>query len=129
MFVAWMALSFLVHGVLLGADYAKLTSLFRTPEASQQYFPLMLFAHVLLAGAFTWIYRYGCTAQPWLGQRLRFGLAIVLLTVVPTYMIYFVVQPMPASLAIKQIVFDGIAMLLLALLVAWLHRNAASKKT
>ena len=49
-FVAWMAGSFVVHGALLGADYTALQGkLFRTPEDSHQYIPLMLLAHVLLA--------------------------------------------------------------------------------
>jgi hypothetical protein len=43
----------------------------------------------------------------------------------PTYIIYFVVQPMPAGVVIKQIVFDGILMLILGMVVAWLYRDKA----
>ena len=125
LFVAWMVGSFVVHGALLGADYTALQGkLFRTEQDSQQYFPLMLLAHVLLAGAFVWIYARGREAgKPWMGQGMRFGLAIALLTVVPTYIIYFVVQPTPASLAVKQAVFDGVLMLLLGITVAWWYRE------
>ena len=123
LFVAWMLGSFVVHGALLGADYAKLSSLFRSEADSQQYFPLMILAHVLLAGAFVWIYQQGVKAKPWLAQGLRFGLAVALLTVIPTYMIYYVVQPMPGTLVVKQIVFDGLLLLILGALVAYLHRN------
>lgn len=124
-FVAWMAGSFVVHGVLLGPDYTALQDkLFRSPQDSQQHFPLLLLAHVLLAASFTWIYARGREAgRPWLGQGVRFGVAIALLTVVPTYMIYFVVQPTPAMLAIKQAVFDGLLIVVLGLLVAWWHRE------
>jgi ABC-type Fe3+ transport system permease subunit len=38
-------------------------------------------------------------------------------------MIYFVVQPMPGSVVIKQIVFDGILMVILGIIVAWLYRG------
>ena len=56
-----------------------------------QYIPLMLLAHVLLAGSFVWIYTRGREpGKPWMGQGVRFGIAVALLTVVPTYMIYFV---------------------------------------
>lgn len=125
LFVAWMAGSFVVHGLLLGNDYAALQGkLFRTEQDSQQYFGLMLLAHVLLAGAFTWIYARGREAgKPWVGQGLRFGIAIVALTVLPTYMIYFVVQPTPGMLAVKQAVFDGALIILLGLLVAWWYRR------
>ncbi|MEO7246741.1 MAG: hypothetical protein ABIX12_16530 [Rubrivivax sp.] len=126
LFVAWMVGSLIVHGVLLGADYTALQGrLFRTEEDSHRYFPLMLLAHVLLAGAFAWIYARGREGgRPWPGQGVRFGVAVALLTVVPTYMIYFVVQPMPALLAIKQAVFDGALLVLLGLVAAWAYRKA-----
>ena len=97
-FIAWMAGSFVVHGVLLHDDYATLPNLFRPEAEAQQYFSLMLLAHVILAGAFVWIYSRRVEDAPWMGQGIRFGLAVALLTIVPTYMIYFVVQPMPAQL-------------------------------
>jgi hypothetical protein len=128
LFVAWFAGSFVVHGLLLGSDYAALQGkLFRTEQDSQQYFPLMLLAHVMLAGAFVWIYARGREAiKPWFGQGLRFGLAIALLTVVPTYTIYYVVQPTPGPLAVKQMVFDGVLILLLGVIVAWWYRGEAA---
>ena len=124
LFVLWMAGSFVVHGVLLHDDYAKLPQLFRTEADSQQYLPWMLFAHVLLAGAFAWIYARGHEAgKPWLGQGLRYGVAVALLTTVPTYLIYFAVQPMPGLQVAKQIVFDGALLLVLGAAVAFMYRN------
>ena len=122
-FVAWMMGSFVVHGTLLQADYAKLPNLFRPEAEAGQYFPFMLLAHVLMAGAFVWIYTRGAEAKPWLSQGLRFGLAIALLTVVPTYTIYYVVQPMPGLHVFKQIVFDGILLLILGSIIAYLYRS------
>ena len=122
-FVAWMVGSFVVHGTLLYADYAKLPNLFRPEAESQQYFPLMILAHVIMAGALVWIYSRGAEARPWLSQGLRFGLVVALLTVVPTYTIYYVVQPMPGLHVIKQIAFDGILMLILGAVVAFMYRS------
>lgn len=123
-FIAWMAGSFGVHGVLLHDDYMTLPNLFRPEAEAQQYFPLMLLAHVILAGAFVWIYSRGVEDAPWTGQGIRFGLAVALLTIVPTYIIYHVVQPIPGRIAVRQIVFDGVLMLALGLLVAFLYRGA-----
>ncbi len=123
-FVAWMAGSFVVHGVLLKADYMSVPNLFRPEAEAQQLFPLMLLAHVILAGAFVWIYARGVEDAPWTGQGLRFGLAVAFLTAVPMYIIYHVVQPMPGTIAVKQILFDGVLLLLLGLLVAYLYRDA-----
>jgi hypothetical protein len=125
LFVCWFAGSFVVHGLLLNADYTALQGkLFRTPEDSQAHFPLMILAHLLLSGSLVWIYARGREAgKSWLGQGLRFGVAVALLTVVPTYMIYFVVQPMPEALVMKQIVFDGALIVLLGIVVAWWYRS------
>jgi hypothetical protein len=125
--VAWFLGSFLVHGVLLGADYKALGALFRTDADAQQYFPLMILAHVLLAGAFTWIYARGVEAKPWLGQGVRFGVAVAFLTSIPTYLIYYVVQPMPATVVAKQIVFDSLLMVILGVIASWLYRGTAAR--
>ena len=128
-FVLWMLGSFLVHGFLLHADYAALPNLMRTEADSKKYFPLMILAHVILSGAFVWIYARGVEPKPWLPQGVRFGVAIALLTIVPTYLIYYVVQPMPGALVAKQIVFDGILVLILGIVTAYLYREpiAASR--
>jgi hypothetical protein len=121
-FVVWMLGSFIVHGVLLHDDYARLPNLFRPEADAEKYFPLMILAHVIMAGAFAWIYAHGVEAKPWLGQGIRFGLVIALLTVVPTYTIYYVVQPMPGISVVKQMVFDGALLLVLGAVAAFLYR-------
>ena len=127
LFAAWFLGSFVVHGVLLRSDYMQLTNLFRAEGDQRKYFPLMIVAHLMLSGTFVWIYARGVEAKPWLAQGVRFGLAVALLTVVPTYMIYFVVQPMPADIVIKQIVCDGVLTIILGMIVAWLYRGAQGK--
>jgi len=117
-----MAGSFVVHGMLLHDDYAKLGTLFRTEADSRPYFPLMILAHVMLSGALVWIYSRGVEARAWLAQGIRFGIAILLLTIIPTYMIYYVVQPMPGATVVKQIVFDGILLMVLSIVTAFLYR-------
>ena len=122
-FVLWMVGSFIVHGTLLHDDYAKLSNLFRSESDAQQYFPLMILAHVILAGAFSWIYIRGHEAKPWLPQGLRFGLAVALLTVIPSYTIYYVVQPMAGMTVVKQTGFDSILLLVLGAAAAFMNRG------
>lgn len=123
MFVMSMALGFVVHGVLLGPEYAKLTTTLFRPEAdAQRYFPVMLLAHVFIAIGFTWVYRMGREDKPWPGQGVRFGLAVAVLTTIPTYLIYLAVQPMPEALVVKQIVFDTISMLVMGVVVAFVNK-------
>jgi hypothetical protein len=124
LFAVWFLGSFVVHGILLRSDYMQLANLFRAEGDQQKYFPLMILAHVILSGALVWIYARGAEAKPWLAQGLRFGVAVALLTAVPTYIIYFVVEPLPGDLVLKQIVFDGLLTVILGTIVAWLYRDA-----
>lgn len=122
-FIAWFLGSFVVHGVLLRHDYMQLTTLFRSDGDANRYFPLMILAHVILSGAFVWIYARGVEAKPWVAQGVRFGIAVALLTTIPTYLIYFVVQPMPGEVVVKQIVFDSILMVILGAIAAFMYRE------
>ena len=122
MFILYFAFGFIVHGVLLHDDYVA-TGIMRPEDQQQGMMGLMILAHVMLAGAFTWIYARGVENKPWLGQGLRFGLAVAFLAVVPLYLIYYVVQPLPSSLVCKQIVFDTVCTLILGAVVAFLYRG------
>ena len=121
-FVVMMLGGIAIHGMLLQEEYLA-TGLMR-PEAEQQGFMAwMLLAHVMMAGAFTWIYARGVENKPWLGQGLRFGLALALFATVPVYLIYYCVQPLPEMLVIRQIAYDLILMLVVGAVVAFLYRG------
>jgi hypothetical protein len=125
--IASLLLGFVVHGNLLAGDYQQLTGLFRGPEDSVKHFPFMIFAHLLIGFAFTWIYRKGLEpGKPAIGQGIRFGLAVALLSTIPTCLMYYAVQPMPGMVVGKQIVFGAIAMILLGILVALLNPSRQS---
>jgi len=126
-FIVWFVGDFVVHGVLLHADYASLANLFRREEEAQNFFPFMILAHLLMSGALVWIYARGVEAKPWLGQGIRYGVAIALLTAVPLNLIYYVVQPMPGATVAKQIVFETILMLILGAVAAFMYRDASAK--
>lgn len=122
-FVLWMGCGYLIHDLMLGADYAALPNLFR-PEAEVHEGILHLaIAHLIMAGAFTWIYSRGVTDRPWPGQGLRFGVAIALLAVVPMYWILHVVQPLPSSLAHKAMLYDSILVIVVSLVLAAIYRR------
>ena len=125
LFVVWFVGSFVVHGILLHADYMQLSNLFRAEAEAGKFFPLMILAHILLAGSFVWIYQRGRENKPWLGQGVRFGIAVALLTIVPTYIIYYVVQPMPGATVVKQIVFDGCLVVILGAVAAFMLKEPA----
>jgi cytochrome bd-type quinol oxidase subunit 2 len=122
MFVMSMALGFLVHGTLLAPEYAKLTNLFRQGTDAESHLSMMLLAHVFIAVGFTWIYLRGREDKPFVGQGLRYGAAVAVLSTIPTYLIYLAVQPMPEALVVKQILFDTVAMLAMGVVLAWINK-------
>ena len=122
MFFAAMLLSFVVHGLLLDADYDALGALYRDAADGQRHSPYMLLAHALIGFAMTWIFGQGISGErPTPTQGLRFGLAMALFSTVPGYLVHYAVQPLPPLLVAKQVAFGLLGMLLLGMLVAWLQ--------
>jgi hypothetical protein len=119
--VSWL-FGFVIHGFLLGAEYATLTTLFRQPPEAQSYLVYIIVAHLIFAIGFVWIYRQGKEDKPFLMQGLRYGVAIAVLSTIPIYLIYYAVQPMPGAVVAQQIVYDTIAILILGVIVAWLNK-------
>lgn len=123
LFFVTFALSFGVHGALLIADYDALPNLMRPEQEQMDLFHFMALAHLLIAIGLTWVYRMGHDPnKEWLAQGVRFGLAVAVLAVIPTYMIYYVVQPTPEALAIKQIGFETVSMVITGAITAFLNR-------
>ena len=122
-FVTSMILGVVVHHMLLGQEYAKLVYLFRKPDDAQAHFPFMIAAHIVMAIGWTWIYRIGRENRPWLGQGVRFGIAVAFICTIPMYLIYFAVQPYPSDMVAMQIVLDTIASVILGIVVAAVNRD------
>jgi hypothetical protein len=121
MFVMAWALSFVVHGLLLAPDYADTPGM-RAPGEAQKIIYWLILAQAIFGAAFAWVYYQGKEDKPWLTQGIRFGLAVACLTVIPTYLIYHVVTPIAFAVAIKQIVFDTIRVVLMGIVLAWINR-------
>ena len=125
-FIASMLFDFTVHAVLLKNDYARQPALMRGEADAQRHFPAMLLAHALIAVGLTAIYRRGREAgKSSVGQGLRFGLWFAVAACVPGFLIYYAVQPVGLSVAIKQIILGGVATVLLGLVVAAMNKQTA----
>ena len=124
MFVLCLATGFVVHGMLLHGDYSQLPNLLRTETDAQGYFGWMLLGDLLMGFGLTWIYVKGREpGKPSVSQGLRFGIAIAMLMTVPIYLIYYAVQPWPGAVVVKQIVYDGIGVLIKGVVVALINQG------
>jgi hypothetical protein len=126
MTIAAALLGFVVHGLLLAGDYNALVgSVMRSQEEANGMMHWMLVADACIGFAMTWIYRQGIGTRPTLAQGVRFGIAVAFLTVIPQFLIYWVVTNMPAAVVHKQLLFDSLRMVLLGVLVAYLNPRRA----
>src|SRR3954469_18655308 len=114
MFVMAWALSFVVHGLILGPDYAATPGM-RPPAEAQKIIYWLILAQAIFGAAFAWVYCQGKDAKPCLTQGVRLGIAVACLTVIPTSLIYHVVTPVPLVLAFKQIALDTIRVVLMGI--------------
>jgi hypothetical protein len=122
MFVMAFALSFLVHGFLLQGDYMQVIGAMRRPEETHPLMAWMVLAHALFSLGFAWIYLQGREEKPWLAQGIRYGIAVAVLAIAPIYLIYHVVTPIPLPVALKQIAFDTVRVVLMGIVMAWINR-------
>ena len=128
-FVATYALGFVFHGIVLNPDYAQFPNLMRTQEEMMKRMYWMLLGDASFALAFVWIYLQGLKRGPWLGQGIRYGMAVFAIAQLSGYMITHAVQPWPAAVTLKQIGLELVRMLVLGVLIGLLYRNEAESGT
>ena len=122
-FIVANVLGMVIHAVLLEPEYAKLPNLYRGKDS------VLLFwinlGYLAFAIGATWIYGKGLEAnRPWMGQGLRFGLALWLVLAVPSFVIAYAVQPVPSSLMLKQVGYELVGKLLIGLVIAAIYRKS-----
>jgi hypothetical protein len=111
---------FLIHAVLLRPDYMPIAEHYR-PEG-QEKMPFIILAYVAFAIGSVWVYAKGVENKPWLGQGIRFGIAMWLILAIPSFFIAYAVQPVPTMLMVKQVLFEGVDKILLGVITAALYR-------
>jgi hypothetical protein len=111
---------FLIHAVLLRPDYMTIASQYR-PEGQEKMLWINL-AYLAFAIGSVWVYAKGVEDKPWLGQGIRFGITMWLILAVPSFFIAYAVQPVPTTLMVKQVLFEGIDKILLGIITAALYR-------
>jgi hypothetical protein len=122
--VLTFALGFVVHGVLLAGDYQGLMgTLMRKEQDAMGLFHFMIIAHIIMGFGAAWIYLKGVTEAPWLTQGVRFGIAAACISSIPMFMIYYVVQPTPGMLTVKQIIFDTITWIIIGIALAFINKK------
>lgn len=130
-FVAYSAVAYLIHNVLLAPDYELMreTSVVRSQAEFLQRLPLLYLANLVFALAFCLIYAIGYEpGKSWAGQGLRYGLLVGTL-LAPLAVAAYVAYPVPGVLVGKWIVFGYLQMVIAGLFAAVIYHFPPPPKT
>lgn len=128
--LAMFALGYLGHQLLLGRDYAAIEPIMRSKPDMEAHMAFALISSLIFSAAFVWIYSQGTSARPWLGQGLRFGIAVWAIAKVPQYLTSYVIEPWPGTFVAKVLAWEFITAVLLGTIIAALAgKDVAQPRT
>jgi hypothetical protein len=117
-FVLQMGGSYLLHSVILMSSYTATNELWRTEEAMGHRMWVMLIAQFLFTLGAVLIYQRGVERKSPVGQGIRYGILLALVSVVPASLIEYVTVPIPHTIALHWVLGEGVQCVLLGLLIA-----------
>ena len=116
---------FVIHGLLLNADYKATASLWRPEPEMHQRFAWMLFSQLLCAASITIIWAMGFAGRD-LGTGARFGLLMGIALQVWA-IAFYVVAPLPGNIATKWFLSGVLQAVIIGVLVAAIYRSDDSR--
>lgn len=120
-FAAVFLTDFLIHGVWLQSTYKATMTLWRTEEEMNKRFGWMMLGQFLVAASFTVLWAKGFAATATAKCACLYGLFMGLFSQAMT-VIFYVVEPLPASLCVKWFVAGMAQSVLLGLLVFLVYK-------
>lgn len=117
-FVVQLGGLIVIHSIILKQDYMNTASDWRSYEAQTARIWAMLLAVLIYVVGAVLIYVRGAEAKPWVGQGIRFGILLALVSVVYGSLSGWVIIPIPHMLAVKWIVYEGVLSVVFGLVVA-----------
>jgi hypothetical protein len=117
-FILLSAGGYLIHNVWLMQDYRAHSDLWRSQDAMQHRLLYIYIANLIFSIGAVLIYARGVEAKPWIGQGLRFGILLVLVTVIPDSLVQYFVYPLPHELVLKWIIAGSLLTIVVALAIA-----------
>ena len=109
---------YLIHSMWLAKDYIATASLWVPVETRYARGWATLLGVLIYAIAAVWIYTRGIQAKPWVGQGIRFGIFLALLTVVYDSLAAWNMMLVPTSLIVKWIIGEGLLCIIFSLVIA-----------
>ena len=109
---------YLIHNVWLMQDYRSHSELWRSQDAMLHRLLHIYIANLIFSIGAVLIYARGVEAKPWVGQGIRFGILLALVTVIPNSLVQYFVYPLPYQLVLKWMIGGSFLTLVVALAIA-----------
>ena len=109
---------YLIHSIWLAKDYIATASLWVPVETRYARGWATLVGTLIYAIAAVWIYSRGVQSKPWVGQGVRFGFFLALITIVYDSSAAWNMMPVPTSLIVKWIIGEGVLCIVFSLVIA-----------
>lgn len=123
---AWLMVSnYLIHGIWLMHDYVRTPDSWRPMVDMQHKMWIMYLGQLVFTVFFAWVYTRGAEKKPSVGQGIRYGMVISLLTVVPDSLSEFVIYRVPHLLALKWMIAGSVQIIVMGVIVAGVCKDAA----
>ena len=123
-FAAYFLMEFAIHGFLIHPLYIATASVWRAPEYARKLMPLMMIGQLVFSFVFVFIYAKGYEPmKPGVAQGMRFGFLIGLLTAPLSALVWYVVLPIPETLAAAWFVTGFIECLVIGAVAGAVYRR------
>ena len=121
--VVMFILGYIGHQLLLGRAYAAIEPIMRSKADMMAHMPFAFVNALCFSTAFVWLYSQGRSARPWLGQGIRYGVAMWAASMVPLYLTNYTIEPWPGIFVAKILAWELVAVATLGVLVAAMAKN------
>jgi hypothetical protein len=122
-FVTVWATDFLIHGVLLAADYKATAPLWRTEAEMMSHMPWMLLAQFFAAAAFTMIFAACVAEKRSLSCTTKYSASMGIFSGAGQLTMY-VVQPIPGSLIARWVLAAIVQAVVLGFIIHKVYKPA-----
>jgi hypothetical protein len=122
----WRAWGYVIHEILLAADYQAVQeefNTFRDHEQSQSKMWIYFLGLFFFSSMFVYVYSKGVESKPWLQQGVCYAVIVWFMVSAPAAMYQNVFYRVPASLAMKWMAANAVEMLIAGLIVAAIYKK------
>ena len=118
-FVSFQILDYVIHMLILSADYEAIASVWRTNMMDMMW--IMYISGIILSLLFVYIFTKGYQGKG-IMEGIRYGLLIGVLMMVVGSLNQYVIYPVPIELAIKWIIFGLIEFMIAGIITALIYK-------